>query len=465
MAFERHFLSASWSALRNGRSGPGADARLAGIQARRLAELVAFARAHSPFYTSLYADLPDHVDHVAMLPVTHKAQLMAAFDAWSTDRRVSRAAVDAWIADAAMVGILYLDRYAVWTTSGTTGQPGIFLHDTPALGVYAALLVTRGWLRWLPPRGRWRMLRRGVRAAIVVATGGHFAAAALQAMAERRFGSLSASSRTFSVHESLPDLVAALNAFAPAALAGYPTALALLAEEQRAGRLRITPELVATGGEWLEPTARAELTAVFDCPVRDLYGASEFMALASDCGHGWLHLNADWAILEPVDEAYRPVPAGVPSHTALLTNLANRVQPVLRYDLGDSITMSPTPCPCGRPLPALRVEGRRDEVLSFPAADGTLVRVLPMALIAEVESVPGIEQFQLIQSAPAALRIHLSVPPGTDDAPVWATVRRRLGDWLADQGAAPVQIERGAEPPHRDPRTGKFRQVWSEHQR
>lgn len=31
------------------------------------------------------------------------------------------------------------------------------------------------------------------------------------------------------------------------------------------------------------------------------YAASEFLAMACNCGHEWLHLDSDWAVLEPVD--------------------------------------------------------------------------------------------------------------------------------------------------------------------
>ena len=36
-----------------------------------------------------------------------------------------------------------------------------------------------------------------------------------------------------------------------------------------------------------------------------------------------------------------------PSHTVLITNLANWVQPIIRYNLGDSITAISGPCSCG----------------------------------------------------------------------------------------------------------------------
>lgn len=57
------------------------------------------------------------------------------------------------------------------------------------------------------------------------------------------------------------------------------------------------------------------------------------------CRRGRLHVNSDWFILEPIDAAGRPTPPGERSDSVLVTNLANRVQPVIRYDLGDSVVM------------------------------------------------------------------------------------------------------------------------------
>ena len=86
-----------------------------------------------------------------------------------------------------------------------------------------------------------------------------------------------------------------------------------------------------------------------------MFAASEFQAIAIECEQEWLHVNSDWVILEPVGVDHQPTPLGEPSHTVLLTNLANRVQPLIRYDLGDSVLARPDPCPCGNPLPAIRV--------------------------------------------------------------------------------------------------------------
>ena len=103
-----------------------------------------------------------------------------------------------------------------------------------------------------------------------------------------------------------------------------------------------------SGGETLSRRDRADIAGAFGCPVIDDYGASEFLNIAFDCGCGSLHLNRDWVILEPVDREGRPVPDGIASASVLLTNLANFIQPIIRYDLGDSVTMLPQPCSCGR---------------------------------------------------------------------------------------------------------------------
>jgi phenylacetate-coenzyme A ligase PaaK-like adenylate-forming protein len=257
-------------------------------------------------------------------------------------------------------------------------------------------------------------------------------------------------------------LVQTLNTFRPIVMVGYPSVMQVLAQEQLAGRLHLAPILVGTGGEHLAAATRSHIVEAFGCLVRDNYGASEFMHIAFECKYERLHLNTDWVILEPVDEEYRPVPAGQASHTALLTNLANRVQPLIRYDLGDRITIIPDPCPCGSPLPTMKVEGRRDEILRMPNADGSLTSLLPMALSTVVEETPGVRAFQLIQAAPTTLRIRLTVIPGMHEAHVWATLCHRLHAFLSAQGILSATLERDPEDPKPHPVSGKYRQVWSE---
>src|SRR5450759_1474622 len=87
-------------------------------QRGRLAEMVAYARAHSPYYRVLYKDLPDQVEDPTLLPVTDKKQLMAHFDDWVTDREVTIEKVRAFIGKPNLIGERFLDTYTPLTTSG-----------------------------------------------------------------------------------------------------------------------------------------------------------------------------------------------------------------------------------------------------------------------------------------------------------------------------------------------------------
>jgi phenylacetate-coenzyme A ligase PaaK-like adenylate-forming protein len=258
----------------------------------------------------------------------------------------------------------------------------------------------------------------------------------------------------------LPELGAELNAFNPTMLYGYPSAMTQLASEQRAGRLRIRPVLAISSGENLSGSARAAIEASLGCRVTDRYLSSEVPALTSRCGKGAFHVNADWYIVEPVDADYRPVPAGVTSHTVLVTNLANRVQPIIRYDLGDRVTLATAPCLCGSPFPAVKVEGRAGDLVSFAAPDGHAVTVLPLALGTVIEETPGVRRFQAVRTGPRSLRLRLETEESADRVRVQAAVEARLGSFFAAQGTGPIAVEHADEPPQAD-RSGKFRQVWS----
>ncbi len=437
------------------RGGPEA---VAARQRARLADLVARTRAGSPFYRELYRDLPERVTDVTALPVTDKARLMDRFDDWSTDRAVTRAAVTAHLERPDTIGTRFLGSYLVVTTSGTSGLRGVFVQDERMFRVLTALAVARSATSFLHGWSDWRaLLRNGGRTAAIWATDGHYAgyATAQRLLAERP--SRRSRMRILSVHRPLPELVAELAAFRPAILNGYASAIALAAAEQEAGRLRIDPVLVISAAEGLPDEEYARIARAFGATVRDQYACSEFMGLAHGCAARWLHVNADWAVLEPVDERYRPVPPGEPAHTVLLTNLANRVQPVLRYDLGDRVVLRPDPCPCGDPLPAVRVQGRTGDVLTFAAGEGQ-VRVPPLALATAVDSTPGVHRFQVLQDGPTSVRVRLETADGADAEQVWTAVRTALLDVLAGQGVAGAQVRRDPAAPQRSA-GGKFRPV------
>lgn len=389
-------LHLTWDARRAMRGGPAAIARR---QQTRLADLVAFVRMHSRYYAERYRDLPADGISLHHLPPVMKRDLMARFDHWVTDPAVRLADLEAFIADPERAGELYLGRYLVSHSSGTSGTSTVVVRDRAAMAVSAALKRARGLPTWLSWRDGAAFVRRGRRAAVVLSTGGHWATYATFAHDRGRAPWRKDRTLLLEVSLPLPEQVRALNAFQPALLGGYATALTLLAHEQEAGRLRMRPLLVVSGAETLSSEMRSLIERAFGCPVRQTYLASE-APLAFECAHGWLHANADWVIVEPVDEAQRPTPPGHASRSVLITNLANRVQPFLRYDLGDSVLASPEPCACGNPLPAIRVEGRTDQILAFPTPTGETISLVPLGLTSFTEAGRGLPSAFRTQTTP-----------------------------------------------------------------
>ena len=432
-------------------SDPATRARLA---RERLDALVRHARLHAPFYARLYRGTAgERAPSLNDLPVVTKSALMADVTATLTDRSITQLELERFLRDTTRIGQLLHDRYAVWHSSGTSGTPAVFLHDLGALAVYEALetLRFRG-LRSIAEYGT--RMSAGERFALVMVTGGHFAGISTAEHLRRAFPWLAAKVTGFSLFTPLPQLVEQLNRYAPNLLSTYPTAADVLAREQEAGRLQLRLTELWTGGEYLAPCVKARLEQAFGCRVRNEYGASECLSIAWDCEHGTLHVNDDWVLLEAVDGAGKPVQPGVSSHSVLLTNLANRVQPLIRYDLGDSVTLLP-PCRCGSTFRAIRVEGRHDDTLHYADANGASVDLLPLVLTTVMEDEAGIYDFQLRQTDAQTLTAAL----GSNAKGAAARARRVLRAFLARSNLTHVHVHVDPSGAARHPVSGKLRRV------
>jgi len=454
-----------WSCTVGETYAAGLDPLGMGLRQRdaRLAALLASAFRDSPFYRRRRPAPSDALPQLDRVEPVEKSELMQHFDDWCTDRQITRASVDAFLSDPAHLGDAYLGRYLVWTSSGTTGEPGIFVQDEQSLAVFDALDALRlhGGPTAAPPWASWA---GAPRYAFAAATGGHFAGVASIARLQHIAAAaplmpwLAPQLRTFSVQQPLATLAAELQAFEPTVLITYPSCADALAQVQAEGSMRLTLSEVWVGGEQLSAEQRTRIHTAFGCRVHNNYGSSEFYAMAWECAEGCLHLNHDWLILEPVDRQLRPVASGEASHSVLLTNLANRTQPLLRYKLGDSVRLLGEGCACGSGFPAIEVQGRADHTLVLHDARRREVRLLPLALTTVIEEGAQVTQFQLLCTA--SDRLELRFEPEVADSP--ATFRRAqtaLLNYLSAQGLPQVAVTYGSAPPLRHARSGKLERV------
>jgi phenylacetate-coenzyme A ligase PaaK-like adenylate-forming protein len=391
---------------------------------------------------------------LAELPLVRKRDLMQRFDEWVTDPALRLPDLQRFVTEPRRVADPFARRYVVWQSSGSSGDPALFVQDAAALAVYDALEA----LRRPSPRSLRQLMnpwQGGEQVAFVGATDGHFASNVSMERLRRLNPLMAQRLHGLSFLQPTAELVKQLNALAPMVLATYPGAAVLLAEEQAAGRLTLELQELWTGGETLTPAMRRFVQQAFGCQVVNSYGASEFLTLACECAQGQLHLNADWAILEPVDGRGRPVPDGETGATTLLTNLANHVQPLIRYDLGDRVRLHPERCACGSSLPVIEVEGRCDDILRLgrPA-----VTVAPMAITSVLEDEAGLYEFQLVQQGPGELLL-TTAAEGRDAQALLRRGESALLAYLQAQGCKHLRLDRRSGEPARRTASGKIQRV------
>lgn len=431
------------------------DEKLA-LQQKRLHALVSHARQHSPYFQRLYRDVPKHAP-LNELPPTNKVTLMEHFDEWLTDRTVTLELVEQFMQDPDHIGRKLNDKYLVFTTSGSTGSPSIVLADHTSNSVMGAVNLLRAYARKEDMKA---FLRRGGKTAGVYATNGFYLGNSSVRYRQLQLPWKKRQMMVTSVLDPLPQVVEALNRFQPAMLGGYPTSLELLMDEQKQGRLHISPSIIMTGGEYLCPELRAALSGVFSCYVQTAYSCTEGGTVACECKNQQFHINDDWLLVEPVDRENHPVPDGVLSDKLLLTNLSNFTQPIIRYEITDRIRMHHEPCPCGNPSPWLEIEGRTDDILTFTESDDKEIKVAPLALYAVLKQVHGISRFQLVAHPQNRLELRMVCKDGVERQAAFIQAEAALKDYLRRNGVAEVTISFSKELPQPHPKSGKFKHVY-----
>ena len=405
--------------------------RLAAFQVERLRALLTDVGRHVPYYRDLFARLafdPTAVNSVAdlqRLPLLTKADIRAHTDAMK---------------HPAAQGL------ARFNTGGSSGEPLIFYigNERVSHDVAAKWRATRWWgvdigdpeiVVWGSPielgsQDRVRALRdKLLRTQLLPA---------------------------FEMSEAkLDGFIATIRRQRPKMLFGYPSALTHIARHakkrgQRMDDLGIRVAFVTS--ERLYDDQREGISRVFGCKVANGYGGRDAGFIAHECTSGGMHLTAEDILVEIVDASGQVLPPGQAGEI-VITHLATRDFPFIRYGTGDVAVMDDRPCACGRHLPMLKeIQGRTTDFVV--AADGTVMHGLSLIYI--LRDLPGVRQFKFVQESLLATRILIvgddSFDPNCVSA-IQTKTRARLGEQVL------VTVNLVAEiPPER---SGKYRYVVS----
>jgi phenylacetate-CoA ligase len=135
-------------------------AQLGQHQQQRLETVVRHAATHSPFYRRWFAQagaLGAEPVELARLPVLDRSLLMEHFDELVCDPRLRRDQLRGWVGQMTR-DHLYLDRYRVLLTSGSSGRPGLFVYDAAGWrSIVAQFLRSSSWAGLRPSLPRQRV--------------------------------------------------------------------------------------------------------------------------------------------------------------------------------------------------------------------------------------------------------------------------------------------------------------------
>lgn len=324
---------------------------LAAYQREELQRVRDHAYRYSPFYRRFHAGLQDRP--LEDLPVLTREILMENFDDLVTDRPLRIQTLRELLKAAAGESARSRRGHHVVISRGTVEAPGVFVYEDDAwLTALAGMARLQDWAGH-----PIRMTHRRKMVTLSPPDPSNVITQLAQTAATwSRFWPV----RGIPTDKPGERLAQWLNRWQPEVLGLDPSTALELAQLQADGTLRISPRLVTLGGESVTENVVQRVVAAWGVRPFEAYGTSEIMPLAGECTeHTGLHVMEDLAVVEIVDEQNRPVPPGGYGAKVLVTVLGRMVQPLIRYEVRDSVRVVEERCPCGKPFALIDSVRRR----------------------------------------------------------------------------------------------------------
>ena len=219
------------------------------IQNKKLRKIINFAYKNSTFYHDLYKALgisKKNINTISIdrLPVVDKDIIMKNFDEVVTKHDISKQKIMDFLDKSTNPNDLFLDKYHVVHTSGSSGKIGVFVYSK------------KDWNSFFPYITRLFDFKfKNNRSAFFGAADGHFLGVSFNAWLSIGFSRFFVDSLVLDITKPLKDHILKLNDFKPNILGGYFTGLKILTEEQEKGNLKISPDVPLTG-KYCSPVAQ-----------------------------------------------------------------------------------------------------------------------------------------------------------------------------------------------------------------
>jgi phenylacetate-CoA ligase len=358
----------------------------AGLTAYRdglLARLLAFARAHSPFYRDQLeplfraSDTPD-LRAWREVPILRRIDLEREID------RINPAELPA-----------DLGEVTTRRTSGTTGLGGMTFRTCALVRIADACMMQRLYRWW------------GYDDAAPMASIRHYTASDRgfpngKVETQWSFPGRPAPHYSLDLRTPTADIIAWLVRHRPSYLLTFPSILQELASHPDGGRIAdLGLKGIVVISEVTNEDVYDLVRETFGCELAQIYGCSEMGAVALQSPDDRALLVCEENVLvELLDDSDQPVEPGATGRV-ILTSLNNYATPFIRYEIGDYASSAEGTCSSGIALIRLRrIEGRRRNALVSVRGERIWQSAIPAARVLRYIAA---KQFQIRQPAPETI--------------------------------------------------------------
>ena len=341
--------------------------QLLDLQRKRITSMVRQAYTNSTYYRNIFDDIDFHPDDLIrdfnsfqLIPILSKEEL----------RKID-------ISDIISRKYKNIDTLINYPTSGSTGVP-YYIYKSKKDSTKNDLAHIRSFLY-----NKW-----GTFSKIVSIVGD---IEVREPSIFQRLGILPI--KYISINQPISDIVRKVQKLDFDILKGYTDDIRLMAKYIIDNKIKnIRPKIVSTTAALLDDITKKLIVEAFEVEPMDSYGAADAGQIAWHCSERNYHINIDMVYVEIIKEG-KPVKMG-DSGEIVITVLWNKAFPLIRFKLGDIVSLKEGICKCGCEFPLLNmIDGKTIDFIVLP--NGNIVPPhSPKQVMIDVTQVDG---FKIIQ--------------------------------------------------------------------
>lgn len=391
------------------------------MQEEALQKILLYVFNNSAFYRDSFQKAGITAENISKksideFPVIDKETFLENYNQLITVNDVTQDEMRIFDAEEKRKDKLFKDKYHLVHSSGSTGLPAYFLYDENAwesmlVGIIRAALWDMSLFEMI------KLLIEKPKILYLAATDGRYGG--VMAVGDGIDG-LHMKQLHLDVQCPISEWIKEVDLFKPNVIIAYPSAVKIMAELIQKNKLSVSIERVITCGEPLHPNLEKMFERVFKCPIINVYGASESLALGVGIsGRDGICLFNDLNYIEIEDDRI------------YVTCLYNYAQPLIRYCISDELELMNSKEQLNAFTWVKTILGRNEDLLWFEDETGDEDFIHPLSI--EGICVEGLRDYQFKKTGKNSFEMYIETDDGINKNNIEQTVNKKMEEILKDK--------------------------------